>query len=238
MRKNDEAPASHEIEIEDTNAPCRIFLIRHGETDWNKNFRYQGVSDVELNDAGLEQARRVALRLARTAPTRVYSSPLARARRTAEVIMEHNAGGAPIELCGDIREVSFGSWEGITLPEVKRLYPEILAAWSATPFSATPPGGEAFEDVASRARRAAALIKGARKPGEAVFVVAHGAVLRALIAAMLDIGNMDVMWRMRIDNCSVSVIDAWELRSSLLLLNDTHHARMDDGEIARLSFPS
>jgi broad specificity phosphatase PhoE len=217
-------------------APHRIFLIRHGETDWNRVFRYQGVSDIELNETGLEQARLTGIRLAEIVPARVCSSPLLRARRTAEIIMEHNRGDAGVEPCGDLREVSFGKWEGLSFSEVKERYPDTLSAWRAEPFSVTPDDGEPFAEVESRARAAADLIKSAGCPGDVTFVISHGGVLRVLIAAMMGIDDYNVMWRMRFDNCSISVLDMWQSYPSLLLLNDTHHIRLKEDEISRLSF--
>jgi alpha-ribazole phosphatase/probable phosphoglycerate mutase len=225
------------IEAGDKDLPHRIFLIRHGETDWNREFRYQGMSDTELNEEGLKQARLAGIRLAEIVPARVYSSPLLRARRTAEMIMERNRGDAEIKLCGDIREVSFGKWESLSVSEVRERYPDTFAAWRAEPFSVTPEGGEPFAEVRLRARAAAVLIKSEGRPGEAAFVISHGGVLRALIAAMMDIDDFNLMWRMRFDNCSISVIDMWRSHPSMLFSNDTHHVRLEENEIPRMSFP-
>ena len=217
--------------------PHRIFFVRHGETQWNSTFRYQGLSDVELNEAGLEQARRAGVRLSGISPARAYSSPLRRALRTAEIIMENNAGGAAVEVCADLREISFGDWEGLTASEIMERDGERLAEWRKAPFSVSPPGGEPFSEVAARAARAARLIQDAGTPGDASFVVAHGAVLRALIASFLGLADVNALWKMRLDNCSISVIDMWGARPSVLLTNDTHHIRLDDCAIRGLDFP-
>jgi alpha-ribazole phosphatase/probable phosphoglycerate mutase len=218
-------------------APHRVFLIRHGETDWNKVFRYQGMSDIELNETGLEQARLAGMRLAEIVPARVCASPLLRARRTAEIIMERNRGDAEIELCRDLREVSFGKWEGLSMSEVRERYPDTLTAWRADPFSVTPEDGEPFAEVKSRARAAADLIKAEGRPGDVTFVITHGGVLRVLMAVMMDIDDFNAMWRMRFDNCSISVLDMWRSHPYLLLSNDTHHLRLEEDEISRMSFP-
>jgi alpha-ribazole phosphatase/probable phosphoglycerate mutase len=225
------------IDIKTSNAPHRIFLVRHGETDWNRAFRYQGSSDVELNASGLDQARRAGLRLARVVPDRVFTSPLLRALRTAETIMEQNDGDTAITLCDDIREISFGVWEGLTITEIKKKDPDTLAAWRDAPFSRAPAEGEKMDDVVLRSRRASGMIKGSAEGGGVTFVVAHGAVLRALLGVMMDIGDIDIMWKMRFDNCSVTVLDLWRGRPSLLLVNDTHHIRMPEGDIPLLTFP-
>jgi alpha-ribazole phosphatase/probable phosphoglycerate mutase len=221
----------------DRDFPHTIFFVRHGETDWNKELRYQGVSDVPLNDEGRAQARKAGLRLSKLVPSRVFSSPLCRALETAEIIMKHNESRAKIEPREEMREISFGEWEGLTTYEVAARYPEALASWRKAPFEARPPGGEPFGDVTARSLAAASLIKNSGGPGGVTFVVAHGAILRTIIGALMDISDMNAMWRMRLDNCSVSALELWSGRPYLLTLNDTNHARLEDGDIGKLSFP-
>jgi alpha-ribazole phosphatase/probable phosphoglycerate mutase len=222
---------------ESSASPYRIFFIRHGETDWNRELRYQGSSDVELNEEGERQARSAGIRLSRIVPARVYSSPLKRALRTAEIILENNSGDAAVELCCDLREISFGSWEGLTAAQISERDAAALAAWREAPFSAAPDGGESFASVASRSKTAAESIKKSGRPGEAAFVVSHGAVLRALIASFMEAADIDMLWRLRFDNCSISALDRWGARPSLLLLNDTNHIRLREEDIWLLSFP-
>ena len=225
------------IESVKPSAPHRFFFIRHGKTDWNRELRYQGNSDTELNGEGVEQARRTGLRLSYIVPARVYSSPLRRARRTAEIIMENNSGDAAVDLCDDLREISFGSWEGLTTSEIMAKDAEGLAAWRNAPFTAAPKGGESFAEVVLRSRRAAEILKKAGSPGDVTFVVAHGVILRALIAALMNVEELDFFWRVRFDNCSISALDMWGARPSLLLSNDTYHIRLRDEEIKLLTFP-
>ena len=228
---------SNITESEIPNAPHRFYFVRHGQTEWNRTGRYQGSTETELNDNGAEQARRVGLRLSGIIPTRVYASPMKRARRTAEIIMENNSGDTAITECGDLREISFGLWEGLTMREIMDRYPETLAAWRIAPFTAVPEGGESYAEVASRASRAAKILKEAGDPGDVTFVVGHGAAMRALIASLMNIRELDMLWRVRFDNCSISVLDTWGDRPMLLFSNDTHHTRLGDEEIKRLTFP-
>lgn len=221
------------------NKSHRFFLMRHGETDWNREFRYQGISDVALNDDGLEQARRLAVRLSPIVPSRVFASPLMRAARTAEIIAEHGARAVKVELLPELSEISFGIWEGLTIPEIRELDAETFERWRVAPFSCAPRGGETFEEIRARAQTLAGDIRAGARPGEATFIVAHGGLLRALIAAMMNFDDIDLLWRMRFDNCSVTVIDIWGVRPSLLLTNDTHHLRVSgDENIAALVFPA
>jgi alpha-ribazole phosphatase/probable phosphoglycerate mutase len=211
--------------------------VRHGETDWNKEFRYQGGTDIALNENGRSQARKAGLRLSRIVARRVFSSPLIRAYGTAEAITEAGAGDAVAEVMDDLREISFGEWEGLTALEIKEHYPSDYKAWMETPFSTMPTGGESFESVRLRSARAAEAVKRAVSPGESVLVVAHGVVLRALVASLMGVDDLRPMWRARFDNCSVSALDLWGDRPSLVFLNDTHHLRLDAEKIGLLSFP-
>ena len=151
--------------------------------------------------------------------------------------MENNSKDATIDMLEDLREISFGSWEGLTYSEIMARDPKKMTAWRNAPFSSAPEGGESFAEVASRSRRAAGILKEAGGPGDVALVISHGAVLRALIAAFLNIEEIDILWRMRFDNCSITVLDIWGARPSLLMTNDTHHIRLVDEEIKFLSFP-
>jgi alpha-ribazole phosphatase/probable phosphoglycerate mutase len=215
----------------------RIFLVRHGETAWNREFRYQGISDIPLSDEGLEQARRLGLRFAGVTPDRVMASPLSRARRTAEVIMEHNGAEADIVIRDELKELSFGIWEGLTVSEINEIDGDTFSKWRETPFACVPEGGESFPEVFARSKSFAEEITAAGSPGWDTLIVAHGGVLRTLASALMGFENIDLLWRMRLDNCSISVIDIWGDRPSLLLSNDTHHLRLRDEAIASLVFP-
>ncbi|MDR1514947.1 MAG: histidine phosphatase family protein [Synergistaceae bacterium] len=216
----------------------RIFLIRHGETDWNKVFRYQGISDVPLNGEGLEQARKLAVRLSRVLPDRVLASPLSRAARTAEVIMELNASDTVIETRSELKEMSFGIWEGLTVAEIREIDLETYEKWRLAPFSCSPAGGDDYDSIFERSKLFASQLVNEGTPGQNTFVVAHGGVLRAIAAALLELGDMDLLWKARFDNCSITIIDIWGTRPSLLLSNDTWHLRITGDEaIASMLFP-
>jgi len=153
-----------------------LVLVRHGETDWNRDGRWQGHSDTRLNDAGREQARRVAGRL--DAVDVVYSSDLARAQETAEII--GGALGLPVEVDARLRERSFGSWEGLTAAEIEERFEEELARWRVgTGHGAAD--AEPFDAFAARIR---SFVDDAvsRHPGATVLVVAHGGSIRVIHA--------------------------------------------------------
>ena len=101
----------------------KITFVRHGITEWNKMFRYQGITDVPLSPEGEEQAKKAALRLSCESVDRVISSPLERSMKTAVIIAE-TIGIKSVEAWDELREVDFGAWEGLTVPQIKEKYGE------------------------------------------------------------------------------------------------------------------
>ncbi|GHV31982.1 alpha-ribazole phosphatase [Synergistales bacterium] len=206
----------------------RIFLVRHGKTDWNHELKCQGHSDTPLNGEGEAQARLAGWRFFGAVFDHVYSSPLSRARRTAEIIMEGSLSGKPIKNRDELREMGFGSWEGQSIPHIRETEKEGFERWLAAPFSNHPDGGETYDEIRSRVTSFADELK-RRDDYEKILVVSHGGILRALIAAMLNFDDMNLMWRMRLENCSITIVDVWNETASLLLLNDTQHLRLKHG---------
>jgi len=117
----------------------RIFLVRHGETDWNREGRFQGRRDIPLNDLGRGQARSAAGALLRASVDRVVSSPLSRAAGTAEAAA--SLLGLGIETHPGLIEIDHGLWEGHTAGEVEGLWPGMLSLWHSRPEEVTMPGG-------------------------------------------------------------------------------------------------
>jgi broad specificity phosphatase PhoE len=153
-----------------------ILLARHGETDWNRDGRWQGHSDTPLNDAGREQAQRLASELSDV--DAVYSSDLARARETAEIIAERL--GAEVRLDPRLRERGFGAWEGRTSAEIEAAFGDEHARWLAgdSPGAAD---AERFDEFGARVQQFVAEVLD-RHADETVLVVAHGGSLRAVQA--------------------------------------------------------
>jgi broad specificity phosphatase PhoE len=153
-----------------------LLLVRHGETDWNRDGRWQGHSDTALNDAGREQARLLARELSDVDV--VYSSDLARARETAEILAEEL--GLEVRLDPRLRERGFGAWEGRTTAEIEAAFQDDHARWLAgdTPGA---PDAERFDEFAGRVQQfVAEVLEG--HPDETVLIVAHGGSLRVLHA--------------------------------------------------------
>lgn len=123
----------------------RLILIRHGLTSWNLAGRYQGRTDVPLCAAGLIQAHEAGAALRRARAGLLLTSPLLRARVTAEVISQR-LGRVPCHVDERLVELGFGEWEGLTQPEIKQRWPALLRAWKRAPHSFRFPGGEGLRD--------------------------------------------------------------------------------------------
>nr|WP_201469711.1 histidine phosphatase family protein [Microbacterium hydrocarbonoxydans] len=153
-----------------------LTLVRHGQTDWNLDRRIQGSTDIPLNETGRADARTAASNLVGTTHHAIYTSPLLRARETAEIISAELGLGAPVLVPG-IREREFGAGEGMLVSE----YMETYGGWHSE-----VPGAETLGDVAARALHALdAIARDSRRRStpfaESVVVVAHGGVIRSLI---------------------------------------------------------
>lgn len=147
-----------------------LLLVRHGETDWNLEGRYQGSADVPLNATGRRQAERVAERLTRERIDAVYSSPLQRALDTALAIAR--AQGLEVRTDPRLAEIALGEWEGMLASRIAERCPELHHRWTVDPRGMRPPGGETILEVHDRAV-AAVEEMAARHPGGTVCVVTH-----------------------------------------------------------------
>jgi 2,3-bisphosphoglycerate-dependent phosphoglycerate mutase len=154
-----------------------ILLARHGETDWNREGRFQGFADPTLNDTGRAQAASLAAELAGVELAAVYSSPLRRAFETAELIAAaHQLAPAAVEA---LREVDVGSWQGLTREEVEVRFPEQFARW--LDYGQGWQDGESYAEMARRVV-AALLQLAAAHEGERILAVTHGGPIRAAFA--------------------------------------------------------
>lgn len=188
-----------------------VLFWRHGQTDFNTAGRFQGQSDVPLNDTGRAQARQVARRLAAFAPELIVSSDLSRAAETADSL----AALVGLEAVRDdrLREAAFGRWEGSTRAEVAETWPVELAEW-ASGADVAPPGGESRSQSGSRVAAAISAIVDSTS-AETIALVAHGAVLRGaaeILLGMNGTGRLGVL-----GNCGygefVRAERGWVLRS-------------------------
>jgi probable phosphoglycerate mutase len=186
-----------------------LVLWRHGQTTYNVERRFQGQSDVPLNDVGLRQAADAAPYLAAMRPSAIFSSDLSRASVTAAALARLT--GLHVQLDKDLRERSGGSWEGLTEAEIGERFPVERATWS-------PPDGELTQAVADRASAALERIAAGTPGGSTTVVVSHGAALGMALARLLEIS-----WEPRVlgplGNCHWSVLTRRRTRWRLLQHN-------------------
>ena len=156
-----------------------LWLVRHGQTDWNTEFRIQGSIDKPLNATGIEQAHELAQKLADTHFDAIYSSPAKRAHQTASAIAQ--LLGLPIRTDDRLKEINLGLWEGLTWQQVQDRYPEMFAKRRSDPVHFAPEGAETYGDLVRRMVQAANDIALAH-PGERVLVVSHGMSLATLLS--------------------------------------------------------
>jgi probable phosphoglycerate mutase len=211
----------------DLGEPTTLVLLRHGETVHTraKRFSGSGGDDPPLTDAGLAQARAACERLAAvlgtgpTAVTVVVTSPLQRARQTAEVVAE--LLGAPLEVDDGLAECDFGAWEGMTFAEVEEQWPDELASWLAS-TAVAPPDGESFDEVLVRVRAARDRLLARAHAGTAV-VVSHVTPIKTLVLLALEAPARSA-YRMELAPASVSTV-LWfdDGNASVRSLNDTQH---------------
>lgn len=197
----------------------KVILVRHGQTIWNVEAKYQGHSDIELTKDGLEQAELVAKRLASEKISSVYASDLSRAFKTAETIAsQHNLTVTAVPA---LREVKFGDWEGLTYGNIYNKWPEIMDGLFTKPDEIQIPGGETFRELKNRATKALEELV-SKHPEETIVVVSHGGTIRTLICAALNI-HLNYLWNIRQDNTAVNIIEYYDNRAVVSLLNDIHH---------------
>lgn len=159
-----------------------IYLARHGETDWNRIGRWQGHSDIELNDDGRAQARALAAALADRGLGQVCSSDLARANETAQIVARELAIGT-VSVEAGLRERCFGIFEGLTRDECSERYPDDWAAYCSE-LRTAPRGAEDPHAVALRMRSAVLRLATMHSESSAILIVSHGGAMRAFLHAI------------------------------------------------------
>lgn len=196
-----------------------LFLVRHGQTDWNIEGRFQGRRDIPLNSRGILQAEATSGALQRLRFGSIWSSPLSRALRTAQIIAAPH--GCEVSIHDDLTEICHGEWEGLSNRVVADRWPELLGEWHASPETVTMPGGESLEDVSVRSVRALKDVCTASPEGN-ILVVAHDAVLKVLICHLLD-APLSSFWRFRLENGSITVCDMTDTIPCLSVCGDACH---------------
>ena len=192
-----------------------LVLVRHGETVWHAENRYAGVSDVALTPRGEEQAGQLAAWARNAGLAAVWSSPLSRARRTAEAC----AVDVPLEVDARLRELDFGEGEGLTSAEMTQRFPEARAAFLDDPAAHPLPGGE--DPVAAANRFTECLQEiAADLPDGRVLVVAHSSAIRLALCRLIGVPLSEYRRLFpRLRNCALTEVRLRDGRVALLQFN-------------------
>ena len=197
-----------------------IVLVRHGETEWNVEEIFRGRIDVELNETGIKQAQLLAEYLRDVNVEAVYSSPLRRALRTAEII----AGSQQLEVkvAPALIDFDYGEWQGLPHQEVKEKYKELYIKWIHQPGKVKMTAGESLNDV--RERAIGLIDEVVDKQQGTVVLVAHRVVNKVLICALLGLDNSH-FWNIRQDTCGITTFTYENGRFILTRHNDTSYLK-------------
>lgn len=195
----------------------KLYVARHGETDWNLQGKTQGIKDSQLTEFGLQQAELLANRLIDENIDIIYSSSLYRAESTATIIS--NILNVPYFCNEDLNEINFGSWEGLTNEEISKLYPNELKQWRNEPHRAIIPEGEKLIIAQKRiVRLIESLLKDSTNAK--VLLISHSTVIKLLLLHILGI-ELSNYYRLKQDNGCLNIIDFRDYGPVLLKYNDT-----------------
>ena len=182
----------------------RIWFVRHGETEWNRTKRYQGHSDIPLNENGRRQAQDTAALLVKEPLSAIYASDLKRAVETAEAIAQTHE--LRVQQKPELRELHFGLWEGLRYEQIMEKWADELSLMYEHPEKGCAPEGEGFSELAKRAWPALQAIREAHQEEEAIAVVAHGGTIRVLLC-LLRGKPLQQLWDVAIEHGQATRID-------------------------------
>ena len=200
-----------------------ILLVRHGETPWNREGRYQGRTDIPLSETGQAQVRALGERLKGVDIKIAYASPLARAKNTAEAILLGRT--TPLWLDAGLLEISHGEWEGKLAGDVEISHAEMFGVWRSRPGRSSPagPGAETLGDVELRAWAVLERVCDQLGPDDTALIAAHDAVNRVLICRVLGL-PLERIWSFRQAPASLNVLSGPSIAElQVVRLNDAEH---------------
>lgn len=198
----------------------KVFLVRHGETEWNRLGKFQGCQDIDLSTEGIVQAKYLTKRLD-TNFDYIYTSPLKRAVQTADII----AASKKIEpmIASELREINFGDWEGLTLKDISSQFQAEFNIWRNDKLEGPMCGGDlSIKNASTRSKNAIKEIATKHK-GKSILIVAHGGIIKAGLIGLFD-WNMTMYHKIKLGNTSICEIDFdFDLNPTIVTINDTSH---------------
>lgn len=179
-----------------------LILVRHGETDSNKRGTYLGWTDIPLNETGIDQARLAAEKLKDIHIDRIYTSPLQRAMKTAQLINEYHH--LPLETVEELKERNFGAWDDLTHKDILCRYPAEYQAWTKDWINYCMEGGESSIQAYHRITHFMDNLVQSQQTGT-ILIVTHLGCIRKIIAHLLGMG-IEGSWRFKLDNATVTKV--------------------------------
>jgi len=198
----------------------KLILIRHGETEWVRQGRYQGSTDVPLNKIGILQAHALGKALKSEKPRIIYCSELLRAYQTAHEIAKTCRKDITVDK--RLNELCFGDWEGHHHARIHQKFPKASEAWYAANWKSCPPGGESLKSLDLRINSFLTDLSEHYSKNSTHVLVSHGGPIRMFLVRILKIAPT-VFWTIRIDPASISMVHLTLDRRELLLLNSQAH---------------
>jgi len=197
-----------------------IILVRHGETEWNVANIFRGRTDIELNETGIRQAKLLAEHLSKVKIDAIYSSPLKRALKTAEIIASYH--NLDVDIAPDLTDFNFGNWQGLSHQEVKDKYKELYTEWINHPDRVKMPAGESLDGVRKRTMGVVTTV--IARYGGTVVLVSHRVVNKVLICALLGLDNSH-FWNIKLDTCGITTFTYGDKQFILTKHNDTSYLK-------------
>lgn len=199
----------------------KLFLIRHGQSEWNKLNLIQGQKNVSLTELGKKQAKSLGNRLINEDIHIIYTSDLLRAYSTAQIISDIIE--KPMASKEDIREIKFGSWEGLSTQEIQEKYNKEYSTWLKEPHNLNIDGIETLQLLQTRAMNCIRNIIDSNQ-GKNIAIVSHGATLKTIILGLLDM-DISHFKNISLNNVSLTTIECRTYNKVLTLLNDISHLK-------------
>lgn len=200
----------------------KVYVVRHGQTAWNLEEVFRGRMDIPLDETGKKEVHLAGEALKDETLNAIYSSPLSRSMETAENIAKfQNIPVTPLE---SIIDISYGEWEGVSLVEVQKKYPDLYGLWLKEPHNITFPGGESLEQVRVRTRNAIDDLLEKHKD-ENIALVAHRVPNKVICCSLLGIDNSN-FWRIQQDTASTNLFVYKDGQWIISYLNDTSYLKV------------
>ena len=198
----------------------KFFLVRHGETEWNKLGRFQGHQDISLNERGASQAKETAEAASGWGHCAIYASPLVRTMQVADELVRVTPMSVSKE--PGLKELSLGDLEGVTGQEMREGWPLLFADWRSNPEKLTMPNGESLVQLRERAWQVVLNIEQKHSSNEVVVIISHNFAIRSIVGELLG-QPLEFFHRMSLDLASVCTFDSDDRGRRLTGYNSTSH---------------